>query len=140
MNTQLFSSRTLLQHYDAGPLLPYLNEFADALLGQGYATYTTRRKLRDISELGQWLRKRHILINELNEFCINKFVRYRKKRNPSRRNVQSTFKQFINFLRDNGVLSAFTPKIKDSEIQRIENSFAKYLRQERGLKQATLKN
>lgn len=140
MNTQLFSNRTLSQHYDAGPLLPHLNEFADVLLGQGYANYTTKRKLRDISELGQWLQKRHIPIDELSEFCINRFVRYRKKRNPSRRNVQSTFKQFIIFLCDNGMLSALTPEVKDSEIQRIENSFAKYLQQERGLNQATLKN
>ena len=140
MNTQLFSNQTLSQHYDAGPLLPHLDEFANVLLGQGYAKYTTIRKIRDISELGQWLQKRHIAIDELNEFCINRFVRYRKKRNRLRRNVQSTFKQFIEFLRDNGVLSAFTPEIKDSEIQCIENSFAKYLLQERGLNQATVDN
>ncbi|MFC1795011.1 site-specific integrase [Planctomycetota bacterium] len=57
-----------------------------------------------------------------------------------RHGEQLTLKQFVNFLRDKSVLSIFTPDIKDSEIQHIENSFAQYLQQERGLSQATLDN
>ena len=140
MNNQLFSNQALSQHSDAGPLVPHLDAFANVLSGQGYAISTTKQKIRDISELSQWLQKRHLAIEDINESCINKFIRYRKKRNRLRRGDQLTFKQFIDFLRDKGVLSAFTAKIKDSEIQRIENSFAQYLQQERGLSQATLDN
>lgn len=138
MNTQLFSKQTLSQHYDAGPLLCYLDKFVKVLSDQGYAQYTIRRKLRDISELGRWLQKRHLTIDELNESYVDKFICYRKKRNRLRRNVQSTFKQFIDLLRYKSIIPLSTPKITDSEIQRIESNYAKYLQQERCLHQDTL--
>jgi len=140
MSNQLFSKQAFLQHLDAEPLVSYLDAFSNVLSGQGYARSTTKQKIQDISELGQWLQKRNLAIEELNESCINKFIRHRKKRNHLHRGDQFTFKQFIVFLRDKGVLSAVTPKIKDSEIQRIENNFTQYLQQERGLSQATLDN
>ena len=140
MNKQLFFNQVLSQHLDAGPLVAHLDAFAKVLSGQGYAKSTTKRKIQAVSKLSQWLQKRHLVIEDLNESCINKFIRYRKKRNRLRRGDQLTFKQFIYFLRDKSVLSALTPEIKDSEIQRIENSFARYLQQERGLSQSALNN
>jgi len=86
------------------------------------------------------LQKQHLLIEDMNESCINKFIRYRKKRNLLRSGDQLALKQFITFLREEGILSAFVPEIKVSEIQRIENNFAQYLLQERGLSQATIDN
>ena len=140
MNNQLFSNQALSQHLHAGPLVPYLDAFAAILSGQGYARSTTKIKIRVVSELNQWLQKRHLVIEELNESCINKFIRYRKKRNRLRSGDQLASKQFITFLREEGILSAFVPEIKVSEIQRIENSFAQYLQRERGLSQATIDN
>jgi len=140
MNIQLFSNQVLSQHLHAGPLVPHLDAFAAVLSGQGYSRSTTKVKIRAISKLSQWLQKRHLVVEDLNESCINKFIRYRKKRNRLRSGDQLALKQFITFLREEGILSAFVPEIKASEIQRIENSFAQYLQQERGLSQVTLDN
>lgn len=140
MNNQLFSNQALSQHLYTGPLVPHLDAFAAVLSGQGYSRSTTKVKIRAISKLSQWLQKRHLVIEDLNESCINKFIRYRKKRNLLRSGDQLALKQFITFLREEGILSAFVPEIKASDIQRIENSFAQYLQQERGLSQATVDN
>jgi len=140
MNYQLFSNQALSQHLYAGPLVPHLDAFAAVLSGQGYSRLTTKVKIRAISKLSQWLQKRHLVIEDLNESCISKFIRYRKKRNLLRSGDQLALKQFIGFLREEGVLSAFVPEIKVSEIQRIVNSFAQYLQRERGLSQATVDN
>jgi len=140
MNKQLFSNQALSQHLYAGPLVPHLDAFAAVLSGQGYAGSTTKVKIRAVSELSQWLQKRHLAIEDLNESYINKFIRYRKKRTLLRSGVQLALKQFITFLREEGILSAFVPEIKVSEIQCIENSFAQYLQQERALSQATIDN
>ena len=140
MNNQLFSTQTLSQHLHAGPLAPHLDAFAAVLSGQGYAKATTKVKIRAVSELNQWLQKQHLVIEELNESCINKFIRYRKKRNRLRSGDQLALKQFITFLREEGIISAFVPEIKVSGIQRIENSFAQYLQRERGLCQSTVDN
>ncbi|MFC1795010.1 hypothetical protein ACFL3Q_15655 [Planctomycetota bacterium] len=80
MNKQLFSTQALSQQIDAGPLVPYLDAFTNILSGQGYAKSTTKRKIRVIFEFNQWLQKRHLAIDELNESCINKFICYRKKK------------------------------------------------------------
>jgi len=76
----------------------------------------------------------------MNESCINKFIHSRKKRNLLRSDDKVALKHFITFLREEGILSTFVPEIKVSDIQRIENSFAQYLQQERGLSQATIDN
>jgi len=140
MNNRLFSNQALSQHLYTGPLVPHLDAFAAVLSGQGYSRLTTKVKIRAISKFSQWLQKRHLVIEELNDSCINKFIRYRKKRNRLRSGDQLALKQFITFLRGEGILSAFVPEIKASEIQCVANSFAQYLQQERGLSQATIDN
>jgi site-specific recombinase XerD len=140
MNKPLFSNQTLLQHLHTGPLAPYFGAFASVLSGQGYSRLTRKVKIRAISKFSQWLQKRRLVIKDINESCINKFIRYRKKRNLLRSGDELSLKQFITFLCDEGILSAFLAEIKVSEIQRIENSFAQYLQQERGLNQATIDN
>jgi len=140
MNHQLFSNQALSQVLYTGPLVPHLDAFAAALSGQGYSRLTTKVKIRVISKFSQWLQKRHLVIEELNESCINKFIRYRKKGNLMRSGDELALEQFIAFLREKGILSAFAPEIKVSDIQRVENNFAQYLQQERGLSQATIDN
>ena len=140
MKNQSFFNQGLPQHLYAGPLAPHLDSFAVELSEQGYATATSKVKIRVVSKLSQWLQKRHIVIENLNESCINKFILYRKKRNLLRNDDQVALKQFIRFLRDEGILSASAPEIKASEIQHIENNFAQYLQRERGLSQVTIDN
>jgi site-specific recombinase XerD len=140
MKKQLFSNPAWSQHLCTGPLVPYLEAFAAALLGQGYSESTTKVKFRVISKFNQWLKKQHLVIKDLNKSCINKFICYRKKRNLQRSGDELALKQFITFLRDEGVLSPIVPDIKVSGIQRIENDYAQYLQRERGLAQATLDN
>ena len=140
MKNQSFFNQGLPQHLYAGPLAPHLDSFAVELSEQGYATATSKVKIRVVSKLSQWLQKRHIVIENLNESCINKFILYRKKRNLLRNDDQVALKQFIRFLRDEGILSASAPETKASEIQHIENNFAQYLQRERGLSQVTIDN
>jgi site-specific recombinase XerD len=140
MNYQLFSTQALLQQLYTGPLVPHLDAFAAVLSGRGYSKLTTKVKIRAISKFSQWLQKRHLVIEDINESCINKFIRYRKKRNLIRSGDEVALKQFITFLCDEGILSAFVGEIKVSEIQCKENNFVQYLQQERGLSQATIDN
>ena len=133
MNHQLFSNEVLSQHLYTGPLVPHLDAFAAVLSGQGYSRLTIKVKIRVISKFSHWLQKRHLLIEDINKSCINKFIRYRIKSNLLRSGDELALKQFITFLCEEGILSTFVPEIKVSEIQRIENSFAQYLQHERGL-------
>jgi len=140
MNEKLFSNQELLRRLPAGPLGSHIDIFVSVLYGRGYTKLTVKQKIPIISELSQWLHKQHLGIEGLNEFWINKFIRHREKRNRLGRGNRSTLKQFKNFLREEGILPASVPEIEDSPLQRIENTFALYLEQERGLSQDTLDN
>ncbi len=140
MGNQLLSGQAFIQHLYTGPLVPHLDAFATVLLGRGYSKWTVKTKIRAISRLSGWLQKRHLVIEDLNESCINKFIRYRKKRNLLRSGDQLALKQLITFLREKNILSVFVSEVRVSEIERTKNRFAKYLRRERGLSQATIDN
>ena len=140
MDNQLFSGQAFFQHLYTGPLVPHLDAFATVLFGRGYSRWTVKTKIRAISKLSDWLQKRHLVIEDLNESCINKFIRYRKKRNLLRSGDQLALKQFITFLREENILSVFVSEVSVSEIERTKNRFAQYLRRERGLSRATIDN
>ena len=140
MNHQLFSNQVLSQHLYTGPLVPHLDAFAAVLFEQGYSSLTIKGKIRVIAKFSRWLQTRHILIEDINKSCINKFIRYRIKYNLLRSGDELALTQFITFLCEEGILSPFVPEIKVSEIQSIENGFTQYLRQERGLSQVTIDN
>ena len=140
MKKQFFSNQAFSQNLYVGPLASQFDAFAEVQSAQGYSRFTTKFKIRVISKFSQWLLKRNLLIEDVNEACINKYNRYRIKRNLLRSGDELALMQFITFLREKGILSTYVPEIKVSEVQRIENTFAQYLQQERGLSQATIEN
>jgi integrase/recombinase XerD len=140
MKNQFLSNQVFLQNLYVGPLASQLDAFAEMQFAQGYSRFTTKFKIRVISKFSQWLQLRQLLLEDLNESCINKFIRHRKKRNLLRSGDELALIQFITFMREKGILSTYVPEIKVSEVQRIENTFAQYLQQERGLSQATIEN
>ena len=75
MNHQLFSNQVLSQHLYTGPLVPHLDAFADVLFKQGYSILTIKGKIRVIAKFSRWLHTQHILIEDINKSCVNKFIR-----------------------------------------------------------------
>ena len=121
-----------------GPLDAHVERFAQALFDQGYAATTAKRKLILICELCHWLQGRHQTVEDVSESRIERFLRSRNGKKRLHRGDQPTLRQFLDFLREAGAIPTSESEIEDSPIQRIENSFAKYLSQERGLSQETL--
>ena len=140
MKNQIFTDQVFPQHLYAGPIAPHLDSFAVALFEQGYAKATVKVKIRVVSKLSQWLQKRHLVIEDINESCINKFIRYRKKRSLLRSDDQVALRHLIAFLREEGIILPLISEINVSDIQHTENSFAQYLQQVRGLSQPTIDN
>ncbi|MHB8278258.1 MAG: tyrosine-type recombinase/integrase [Candidatus Humimicrobiaceae bacterium] len=138
MNDQAFFNRLILETVFNQPIRTCISKFVYVLLRQGYVRYTVFKKIKVISKLSQWLQKKRLSIKDLDEVLIKKFICYLKKRNCLQLGNWATLKQFINFLQEENILPAPVTKPGDSEIEIIENSFSKYLKQERGLSQATM--
>jgi hypothetical protein len=79
MKKQFFSNQAFSQNLYIGPLASQFDAFAEVQSAQGYSRFTTKLKIRVISKFSQWLLKRNLLIEDVNEACINKYNRYRKK-------------------------------------------------------------
>jgi len=134
------SSTAVLRHLRCSPLCAHVEGFAELLFKQGYALTTATTKLLLLSELSQWIERRSLAIEDLDECRLNTFLGYRKKKNKFQRGDSATVRQFLGFLTDAGIVPASVSEIEDSPIQRIETRFAQYLSQERGLSPATLAN
>ena len=140
MIEKYFSDPTVLPSLHRGPLDTHIDGFAEALNERGYVVRTARGKLLLISELSQWLQKRHLVAEDVSESIIETFIRYRKGNKCLHREDSPSLRQFLSFLREAGVIPVLTAEIEDSPVQRIENNFAHYLSQERGVSQRTVDN
>ena len=138
MTEHFFTDPKVQRSLHRGPLGAHVDGFAEVLFEQGYAATTAKQKLLLISELSHRLQKRHLAVEDVSDFRIETFLRYRKRKERLRRGDCLTLGQFLSFLREEGVIPTLVPEIEDSPIRRIEKSFAYYLSQERGLSQDTL--
>jgi len=138
MIEQFFLDPKVRRNLHRGPLSAHVDGFTEVLHERGYAAITFKQKLRLISELNHWLQRRHYAVEDVSESVIETFLRYRKKKGQLRRVDTPTLRQLLSFLREAGAIPPLVPEIEDSPVQRIENSFAQHLSQERGLSQKTL--
>lgn len=130
---------SVLHRFHVGPLEPYLSTFAAELSERGYARYCMKHKIRFIAQFSQWLLQQQIGINELKEELIDDFVEYLGKQHVVRRGNLATLRLLLQHLQDKGVIP-ISIIIEDNPLNKIEQGFARYLSQERGLSQATLGN
>jgi integrase len=90
---------------------PYVQAFAEDLIGRGYALLSTREYVRAAAHLGQWLEGRAITREQLTDACLAKFARHRCRcprsgaggRLPSPRYV-ARVRRFVERLRAQGVV------------------------------------
>ncbi len=135
MLEQLFSGSALKQLY-VGPLQPFLNSFESLLSNQGYARFSRKDKIRLLSRFSKWLHQQHLGVNELSDQVIEKFIRYNRRKGAIRRGDIATLRLLLQHLGRTDVTSNFANE--HFTLHRIENGFAQYLSQERGLSPVTL--
>ena len=124
-----------------GPLSPYIDGFADYLLEQGYAAWTILDKLRVVAKLSRWLQHHRVGVEALDEQQSGAFLGDLHQRECRRYHGDpATLQSLLEHFRDLGVLTAPAPILDESEIERLTQEYAEYLRNERGLAAATLFN
>jgi site-specific recombinase XerD len=135
-----FPSPEVSERLYAGPLSDHIDRFARRLLDQGYATKTAQGKIRLLADLSRWLERKQLKVKDLDEQRINEYLKFRAIHHAPNRHEQSTFRALLRQLRNDGLIRICAPAVNDSALDRIENSFKRYLAQERGLTQTTVDN
>ena len=119
-----------------GPLGPYIDSYAAAMRGEGYAQQTCEVPIRLVAHVGCWLARRQVRVEEITAELFRPFLRARARRRCSTRNDRSALQRLLDLLIRQGVVSApVLPEATPSE--RLQDEFRLYLHQERALAATT---
>lgn len=137
MIAHFFAPVATVRRMRCGPLGPYLDRFADELRQQGYSKRTGMEKIGLVADLSRWLDRKKLKIEALDEPRVADFLAARRKRFCRRFSDEPTLVQWLGYLREANLIP--TPlATPESPKDRLEQEYAQFLSQERGLGQATI--
>lgn len=121
-----------------GPLGKYLEQFNARLSSLGYTHDSIKEKIRIARHLNKWLHQRKI--KDLDEKFIRKFLRcYHKCHVNTPRNLR-LLQDLLNWLREQDIVPKPMIVKRKGKFDRILRGYRGYLKNERGLAKATVKN
>lgn len=144
MLAEFFNSHRRIQALRDGPAGPLLESFARSLSDAGYATSTARAHLRAAEHFIYWIEKHSIAIRDANEQVLARFndhlkrCRCRHYAHAMEMEVFCGAHLFTCHLRHAGIIAASSPK--QLPTPELLESFARWMRKQRGICDATLYN
>jgi site-specific recombinase XerD len=117
-----------------GPLAAHLKTYAQQLRDEGYAVQTGQSQLRMLGHFNRWLQSEGFGADEIDASTVKRFVRSRGKTGKPRKGDTAAFARMLRMLRADQAVPLSPP----TPCQTILEQFQHYLRQERGLSEATI--
>ena len=136
---QLFVGSETAQVLRAGPLGKHVDGFVEGLRSAGYESRSIEAKVLIVAQLGRWLAHRGGGVRDLDDGRVAEFLRLRRRRYRPH-GAQAALVQLLRYLRAAGALAPAAIAAKRGPAALIEQQYATYLREERGLAPATLIN
>jgi integrase/recombinase XerD len=124
-----------LEALTGGPLAAHLKTYAQRLHDQGYAVQTGQLQLRMLGHFNRWLQSNCLATDEINSSTLERYIRSRRKAGKLRAGDATVLARMLRMLRPGQVEMASSPP---SACQIVLRQFQHYLRQERGLSDATI--
>jgi site-specific recombinase XerD len=140
MMEHFYSQSHFAERLRFGPLGPHLDDYAQLLTEHGYSRQAARQKLRLAADLSRWLERKGITVEELQEQRVREFFRTRWRRRRWHNSDESSLSLLLWQLRQATVIAPSVNPVRDSPVDRVEQDYARFLTQERGLVQSTLDN
>ena len=140
MHKSLCKRRPVITDPHFGPLGKYLEAFRYRLLQQGHAEQTVNYKMCIARHLNKWLHQRKLRAKDLRESTVRRFLGYYHKYYRPRVDRAFALQGLLDWLRQKNVVPKPVLRTDRSKLGRILRDYAHYLKYERGLSPATLKN
>lgn len=137
---RFFRDPRTLQQKRQGPLGPYIDAFAEQLSEQGYSRQCACRQLQLVAELSHWLRQRNFTVGDLTVTKVARFLRSRAWPRHIRQGDAAGLKAFFELLHRRGLVAAPVNHVAKTAIDKLQDDFSLYLRQERVLAPTTATN
>ncbi len=135
-----FTSRTDPTTRDGltrGPLAPYLTAYAQRLHDEGYALQSGQLQLRTLGHFNRWLERQRIAATAVDSSTLERYVRARRRAGKLRKGDTAALSRLVRMLpRDDAEDCSAPPTASQVIVRQLQE----YLRQERGLAEATITN
>ena len=123
-----------------GPLGDDIDAFAAWLAAEGYAPFTAQQKLHFAADVSRWLTSRKLAVDDLDSDQIAAFHAAREPQ-QRRRGDAATGRQLLDLLRVTGRIPSPPSDLpSDDPVERIAQTYERFLLDERGVKPRTVAN
>jgi site-specific recombinase XerD len=136
---QFFKDPRTLIRMREGWLGAHIEEFAGQLTEEGYARASARYALQLLGNLGHWMVRRRVAVEQFSEAQLELYLRYRRRHRHYRSGDAAIVQRLLRLLREKNIVAPVT-LAERSQSQRLEEEFRLYLQQERRLAAATVLN
>lgn len=135
------NDQVVLSRVPEGPLAPYLAPFATSLQQQGYTRPYVHRHVRLAASFSRWLKQRRVRLRRLKADHAAQYLQWRHRRRRPDRGDPAALDHILEFLRCERVLPAKKPApAPRTPAGAWVQAYAQYLREDRGLTEATVTN
>ncbi len=128
-----------LREYRFGPLEAHLQSYADLLCRHRYCNEAGWNKLRLVGAFSRWLGRKQVDLAILDEQHVAAFLSRRSTRVPRRSGDKAALALLLKHLRQSHVIPACPVNTPTTPMDVIEQSYRRFLLDERGLGQNTVK-
>ncbi len=117
----------------SGPLAPFAAGYGSWLAARGYSRWTISHRLWQLDLLSRWLEREGLLPDELMSERVEGFLQARRAASCSTWLSVRSMALPLSYLRELGVVPAATRAVDDDPLERLLESYRRYLFDERGL-------
>ena len=145
MLEEFFEHRFVLRRLRASGAAPYLDDFAAALVKEGYKRSTLRSYLRSAAHFADWARSQGTELSALDDAALQAFDAHRPTCRCLRQDARDHGRgravllgaiHFLNYLRARGVVSAV--QVEEPYVPAVLLEFETWMRHHRGVRDTTL--
>ena len=140
MSAQCMKQFLDVQRSRSGSLGGYTDGFAADLTAKGYASETTKYKVRLVAHFGEWLALQPLELEALSPGVVEEFLRHRSHRWVIRAGDAATLMGLLEHLRESGALPSRSAQAPSGQVLPVDLKFERYLVRERGLARPTVVN
>lgn len=127
-----------LRYEPEGPLVSYLDSFANWLEEQGYKRHLLGRQIRVVANFSKWLKSEQITAGEVSDEHALRFFDDIARTCSVRSGERATLRHFMDYLDRLGIVHPLSEPDKITPIKEAVDAFSTYLSQERALSDKTL--
>jgi integrase/recombinase XerD len=138
MSAETYVKTARLEQLPSGPLECHLPAFFLFLQSQGYSSATLPRKIQLTRHFSRWLGIRSLNFGDLDEMITGSFALNPPDFVRIRPGDSSTLYSLLTWLRDTDMIQQALPQSNNQYSSNIEEEFAFYLKNERGLSEVTI--